>query len=144
MRGARRGDRVLLIGDNSFFWVAAYLGILRAGLVCVPLPGNISAADLAYIIETTDARVGFIQSQRAKGSRTGSSCVLWITDDETNAFIDTASRNTSDQAMLQDQVARDRIGNSQPEGVGGADVYVWIYRKTPRGDGFAWQHSCEH
>jgi long-chain acyl-CoA synthetase len=38
LAGARRGERVLLLADNSFFWVSAYLGILRSGLVCVPLP----------------------------------------------------------------------------------------------------------
>lgn len=54
--GAQRGDRVLLIAQNSYFWVVSYLGILRAGLVCVPLPTSISDAELAYITEATDSR----------------------------------------------------------------------------------------
>ena len=38
--GASKGDRVLLLAENSFFWVACYLGTLRAGCVSVPLdPG---------------------------------------------------------------------------------------------------------
>jgi long-chain acyl-CoA synthetase len=49
--GCRKGDRVLLIGENGYFWVAAYLGILRAGLVCVPLPANVDQETLAYILE---------------------------------------------------------------------------------------------
>jgi len=57
----QKGDRVLLVGDNSFFWVAAYLGILRAGLVCVPLPTTISAEDLEYILQITAAKVAFLQ-----------------------------------------------------------------------------------
>ena len=44
--GCRKGDRVVLAGDNSFFWVGAYLGILRAGLVCVPLPTTVTPEDL--------------------------------------------------------------------------------------------------
>ena len=57
----QKGDRVLLVGDNSFFWVAAYLGILRAGLVCVPLPAAISAEDLDYILQITAAKFAFLQ-----------------------------------------------------------------------------------
>jgi len=53
-RGCSKGDRALLVGGNSFFWVAAYLGTMRAGLVCVPLPSTVSRADLAHIIATTE------------------------------------------------------------------------------------------
>lgn len=58
----RRGDRVALVADNSFFWIAGYLGILRAGLVCVPLPPNIGEEDLKYIVETTEPRFAFLQA----------------------------------------------------------------------------------
>lgn len=60
--GGRRGDRVVLISDNSFFWVAAYLGALRAGLVCVPLPVAVAPNDLAYILQNTEAKVAFVQA----------------------------------------------------------------------------------
>jgi long-chain acyl-CoA synthetase len=60
--GGHKGDRVILVGDNSFFWVAAYLGILQAGLVCVPLPPNISQSDFDYIVGITEAKFFFLQS----------------------------------------------------------------------------------
>jgi long-chain acyl-CoA synthetase len=63
--GVRRGDRILLVADNSFFWVAAYLGILRAGLVCVPVPTTILMDDLAYIIHSTRACFAFVQARFA-------------------------------------------------------------------------------
>lgn len=63
--GLRKGDRVVLISDNSLFWVVAYLGILRAGLVCVPLPPTTSARDLDYVINTTEARFTAIQAKHA-------------------------------------------------------------------------------
>lgn len=63
--GALKEDRALLVSDNGFFWVAAYLGILRAGLVCVPLPPSISPQDLAQIVATTEARLAFFQSSVA-------------------------------------------------------------------------------
>jgi long-chain acyl-CoA synthetase len=60
--GGIEGDRVLLVSENGFFWVAAYLGILRAGLVCVPLPTTISLEDLNHILEITEVRFAFLQS----------------------------------------------------------------------------------
>jgi long-chain acyl-CoA synthetase len=63
--GAQKGDRALLASENGFFWVAAYLGILRAGLVCVPLPPGISEEDLDQIFAGTEARVAFLQSSFA-------------------------------------------------------------------------------
>jgi acyl-CoA synthetase (AMP-forming)/AMP-acid ligase II len=60
--GGRKGDRVILVSENSFFWVASYLGILRAGLVCVPLPPNISPSDFDYIVGITEPSFAFLQS----------------------------------------------------------------------------------
>jgi long-chain acyl-CoA synthetase len=53
------GERVVLAGENSFFWVAAYLGILRSGRIAVPVPPAIPAETLNYILETTEARLVF-------------------------------------------------------------------------------------
>jgi len=60
--GGQKGDRVILVGDNSFFWVAVYLGVLRAGLVCVPLPTSLSIRDLSYVLELTESRIAFLQT----------------------------------------------------------------------------------
>lgn len=60
--GGRKGGRVILIGENSLFWVAAYLGIMRAGLVCVPLPGNVPGQDVDHVLAITEARFIFAQS----------------------------------------------------------------------------------
>lgn len=59
--GCQKGECAVLIGDNSFFWVATYLGVLRSGVVCVPLPSNISGTDLGQVLSVTEARVGFVQ-----------------------------------------------------------------------------------
>jgi len=55
--GAQKGDRVLLVGDNSLFWVACYLGTLQAGLVCVPIAANTQNKDLDCLLESTEAQV---------------------------------------------------------------------------------------
>lgn len=60
--GGRKGDRVPLISENSFFWAACYLGTLRAGMVCIPLPVQMAAEDIAHILQITDARFAFLQT----------------------------------------------------------------------------------
>jgi len=64
--GVRKGDRVLLLAENSFFWVSAYLATLRIGAVSVPLATIISAADLAYIIESTSPACALASGLQAK------------------------------------------------------------------------------
>ena len=60
--GAKKGDRVLLIADNSPFWVACYLGAIQAGLVIVPIAANTPVKDLAYLLDITDAKIVCAQS----------------------------------------------------------------------------------
>ena len=61
--GARKGDRALLVADNTFFWVAAYLGILRAGLVCVPLAPGLPAAELQHVTAVTEPVCAFVEAK---------------------------------------------------------------------------------
>lgn len=81
-RGRSKGDRVLLIADNSFFWVGAYLGILRAGMICVPLPINSSINDLAYIIRSTGAEIAFVQARFAMTRKEVLKPLFLVTDSE--------------------------------------------------------------
>jgi len=60
--GMRKGDRAILISDNSPFWVESYLGILRAGLVCIPLAGGIQQRELDDVVAATEAGIVFAQS----------------------------------------------------------------------------------
>lgn len=63
--GLQKGDRVVLISDNSLLWVVTYLGVLRAGLVCVPLPPTTSARELEYVLNSTEARLVAVQAKYA-------------------------------------------------------------------------------
>lgn len=74
--GAAPGERVILAAENSPFWAAAYLGALRAGLVCVPLPAASSAAEFRRIVEITGARFAlaqalFVNRNRSSGRLAG-------------------------------------------------------------------------
>ena len=61
--GLQKGDRVLLLSENSFFWIACYLGTLRAGLVSVPLSPSTRGEDLSFIIESCGVRLALIQGK---------------------------------------------------------------------------------
>ena len=61
--GLQKGDRILLLSENSFFWMACYLGTLRAGFVSVPLSPGTSPEDLKFICESCNIRLAFIQGK---------------------------------------------------------------------------------
>lgn len=56
-----QGARVLIVADNGLFFVTAYLGVLRAGLVAVPAAPHLTAAELATALDTSGAQVVFAQ-----------------------------------------------------------------------------------
>ncbi len=92
--GARKDDRVILAGDNSAFWVAAYLGIMRAGLVCVPLPSGVSVNDFGSILQLTGANI--VCAQRSFVARAASSLagLHLVTDREISPVAGVLSQQT--------------------------------------------------
>jgi long-chain acyl-CoA synthetase len=64
-KGGKKGQRAILLADSGAFWTAAYLGIIRAGMVCVPLPPRISAEELDYICAVTEPAFIFVEAKYA-------------------------------------------------------------------------------
>jgi long-chain acyl-CoA synthetase len=62
-RGGKKGRPALLLADSGMFWIAAYLGIIRAGLVCVPLPPRVAAEELNYIRSVTEPAFIFVEAK---------------------------------------------------------------------------------
>jgi len=56
-KGLTPGQRVIIYVPNSIQWVVAWLGIQRAGGVCVPITPIYTPSDLAYIAIDSDAEV---------------------------------------------------------------------------------------
>jgi long-chain acyl-CoA synthetase len=80
-RGLQTGDRVLLAGDSSPFWVQAYLGIALAGGVSVPCAVPADAEFFAAVVKATEPRFAFCQAKwlrRLATEMTG--CELVIAD----------------------------------------------------------------
>lgn len=57
--GFTSGDHAALLAPSSPQWVAAYLGILKAGGVVVPIDKELKAAELRHILADCDARFVF-------------------------------------------------------------------------------------
>ncbi|MDD2580354.1 MAG: AMP-binding protein [Desulfuromonadaceae bacterium] len=57
--GFKAGDHAALLAPSSPQWVAAYLGILKAGGVAVPIDKELKAAELRHILTDCDARLVF-------------------------------------------------------------------------------------
>jgi long-chain acyl-CoA synthetase len=66
-RGVRRGDRVALAGKNSPEWALAYLAILFAGTVVVPLDYQLKTEELAGLIEFSGAKMLFVDEEKYDG-----------------------------------------------------------------------------
>ena len=61
--GLKAGDRAVMLADNSLFAVSAYLGVMRAGGVIVPLAPAAGEAATAHQLRATGAKLGFVQKK---------------------------------------------------------------------------------
>jgi len=104
--GVQKGDRGVLVSENSFFWVAAYLGMLRAGVVAVPLPTNVLPDDLDFVLRSTNAQTAFVQVVLASRSRGHFPGIHLVTDRQAPGLPESASQTTLDKICLGDVTAR--------------------------------------
>jgi len=63
--GVKPGDRVGLYAASSLDWVIAYLGLLRAGAVLVPMNPDYHSAEVTHIVNDSDPALVIADAQRA-------------------------------------------------------------------------------
>lgn len=64
-KGLNQGDRVGIMSVNSAPMIAAYLGIMRAGMVAVPISFKLARQAVDYIIKDADLRAMFHDHDRS-------------------------------------------------------------------------------
>src|SRR5205085_2720366 len=52
----KRGNTIALFAENSPEWIASALGIIRAGMVAVPLDVQLGDKTLVHVLQDSDAR----------------------------------------------------------------------------------------
>lgn len=63
-RGLRAGDKVAILAANSADYIAAYFGVMRAGLVAVPIGFRFPTETVHYMLRDCGARMVFADAER--------------------------------------------------------------------------------
>lgn len=59
----RYEDKILLISENSLFFIESYFGIIKSGCTCVPINPALSNKDIEYIINSCSPKAIFIEKR---------------------------------------------------------------------------------
>lgn len=65
-RGFERGDRIAILSANSADCLATHLGIMRAGMISVPINFRLPPHIVEYIVQDCEARIIFCDTERRK------------------------------------------------------------------------------
>lgn len=59
--GIKKGDRISILAPPSFRWVAAYLAILKADGITVPIDKELKAGEIRHILTDCEAKIVFTE-----------------------------------------------------------------------------------
>jgi long-chain acyl-CoA synthetase len=65
-KGVKKDDKIAVIGKNSPEWAIAYLGILFAGAIVVPLDNTLSNKDMFTFMKFAEVKILFADADRVK------------------------------------------------------------------------------
>lgn len=66
-------NKIILLSQNSVFFITAYLGILKSGNICIPINPSIEQGNFDYIVELTKSKISFISKNIGAGLKVSNS-----------------------------------------------------------------------
>ena len=91
-RGYARGERIAILSANRAEYLVAYFGIMRAGLVAVPVNFRLPSETIAYVCRDSGARLVFCDAERRPLCPPDLHCIEF--GDAFDAFLDAGSFET--------------------------------------------------
>ncbi|WP_343216209.1 AMP-binding protein [Clostridium frigoris] len=99
-------DAILLVSENSNFFIENYFGIIKSGAICVPINPALSSNEIKYIIDTLHIKFVFTQNKFSeKIKQLGYENIVIYTDHNDYNFIDLHEDNYSDDIQLENDIA---------------------------------------
>jgi len=68
-KGLSKKDAVLLVSENSMFFINNYFGIIKSGAICVPINPSLSDGQIQYILEALNIKLVFCEKKFTKKIR---------------------------------------------------------------------------
>lgn len=116
-----KNDSILLISDNSTFFINSYFGIIKKGAICVPVNPSLSKNEIKYILDILNIRIVFVQQKyKNKIQNIISEGIKVFTEDSVENFIP----NLKEEVVLENIEGDDTAvmiftsgSTSKPKGV---------------------------
>ena len=62
-KGFSKKDAILLVSDNSIFFIENYFGIIKSGAICVPINPSLNDNEIKYIIDSLNIKMIFTEDK---------------------------------------------------------------------------------
>lgn len=131
--GLRRGERVGILSGNRAEFLVAWFGVLRAGLVAVPVNHKLPAETIAAVLENADVKLVFCDETRRPVVPDRLPAVQF--DNDFDSFLDSGSFQSVSPAEAEDAFVLYTSGSTgSPKGVPLTHRgYLWVVKMRLRG-----------
>ncbi|MEF2113136.1 MULTISPECIES: AMP-binding protein [Clostridium] len=99
-------NAVLLVSENSNFFIENYFGIIKSGAICVPINPALSSNEIKYIIDSLNIKVIFTQNKFSEKIRSLNYKDVEIYTDKSDLnIICYEENNNTDNINIKEDVA---------------------------------------